>query len=468
MQSKNKKKSISFDQFKEEILNDYRVAFTSRECSIIGRREVLTGKASFGIFGDGKELPQIAMAKFFKKGDFRSGYYRDQTFMFSLDEVTPQQFFAGLYAHTDLKHDPMSAGRQMGSSFATHSLDENYDWKDLTKQFNSSADLAPTGSQMPRLLGLAQASKIYKNLKVTGSEKFTDNGNEIAWGTIGDASTSEGHFFESINAAGVMQIPMIVSVWDDNYGISVPSEYQTTKGDISEVLKGFKKEKNSNGFEIFKVKKIKGVVGFSMGAQQAFQWAVSYPDFVEKIVGIAGSAVEYPHGIVRLEGFISAIKADASFANGQYMSPPEVGLRAGGAHWASWGWSQEWYRLGLYEEMGLKDTDEVINWFEEFVLSWDANNLIALARTWQNNNIGNTPGFNGNYSEALGSIKADVLYMPSETDMYFHIDALTREANMIPGVKLRVIPPLWGHIAGAGFTSEDIEFMNNEIIEFYK
>ena len=254
MHSKSKKKSISFDQFKEEILNDYRVAFTSRECSIIGRREVLTGKASFGIFGDGKELPQIAMAKFFKKGDFRSGYYRDQTFMFSLDEVTPQQFFAGLYAHTDLKHDPMSAGRQMGSSFSTHSLDENYDWKDLTKQFNSSADLSPTASQMPRLLGLAQASKIYKKLKVTGSEKFTDNGNEIAWGTIGDASTSEGHFFESINAAGVMQIPMIVSVWDDNYGISVPSEYQTTKGDISEVLKGFKKEKNSNGFEIFKVK----------------------------------------------------------------------------------------------------------------------------------------------------------------------------------------------------------------------
>ncbi len=220
--------------------------------------------------------------------------------------------------------------------------------------------------------------------------------------------------------------------------------------------------------EIFKVKKIKGVVGFSMGAQQAFQWAVSYPDFVEKIVGIAGSAVEYPHGIVRLEGFISAIKADASFENGQYMSPPEVGLRAGGAHWASWGWSQEWYRQGLYKEMGLKDTDEGIDWFEEFGLTWDANNLIALARTWQNNNIGNTPGFNGNYSEALGSIKADVLYMPSETDMYFHIDALTREASMIPRVKLKVIPSLWGHVAGAGFSAEDIEFMNNEIIEFYK
>ena len=254
MQLKNNKKSISFEEFKDEILNDYRLAYTSRECSIIGRREVLTGKASFGIFGDGKELPQIAMAKFFRKGDFRSGYYRDQTFMFSLNEVTPTQFFAGLYAHTDLDHDPMSAGRQMGSSFSTHSLDEKYEWKDLTKQFNSSADLSPTGSQMPRLLGLAQASKIYKNVKISNSEKFSDNGNEIAWGTIGDASTSEGHFFESINAAGVMQIPMIISIWDDNYGISVSSEYQTTKGDISEVLKGFQKDKNSNGFEIFKVK----------------------------------------------------------------------------------------------------------------------------------------------------------------------------------------------------------------------
>ena len=254
MQSKNNKNSISFDQFKEEILEDYRVAFTSRECSIIGRREVLTGKASFGIFGDGKELPQIAMAKFFKKGDFRSGYYRDQTFMLSLNEVTPKQFFAGLYAHTDISYDPMSAGRQMGSSFSTHSLDLDYNWVNLNNQYNSSADLSPTGSQMPRLLGLAQASKIYKEIKISDSEKFTKNGNEIAWGTIGDAATSEGHFFESINAAGVMQIPMIISIWDDNYGISVPAEYQTTKGDISEVLKGFKRDKNSNGFEIFKVK----------------------------------------------------------------------------------------------------------------------------------------------------------------------------------------------------------------------
>ena len=254
MQSKNNKNSISFDQFKEEILEDYRVAFTSRECSIIGRREVLTGKASFGIFGDGKELPQIAMAKFFKKGDFRSGYYRDQTFMLSLNEVTPKQFFAGLYAHTDINYDPMSAGRQMGSSFSTHSLDVDYNWVNLNNQYNSSADLSPTGSQMPRLLGLAQASKIYKEVKISDSEKFTKNGNEIAWGTIGDAATSEGHFFESINAAGVMQIPMIISIWDDNYGISVPAEYQTTKGDISEVLKGFKRDKNSKGFEIFKVK----------------------------------------------------------------------------------------------------------------------------------------------------------------------------------------------------------------------
>ena len=254
MQLKNNKNSISFQEFKDEILDDYRTAFVSRECSIIGRREVLTGKASFGIFGDGKELPQIAMAKFFKKGDFRSGYYRDQTFMFSLGEVSPIQFFAGLYAHTDIKHDPMSAGRQMGSSFSTHSLDENYDWKDLTKQYNSSADLSPTGSQMPRLVGLAQASKVYKNITISNSEKFSNNGNEIAWGTIGDASTSEGLFFESINAAGVMQIPMVISIWDDNYGISVSSDFQTTKGDISEALKGFKKDKNSNGFEILKVK----------------------------------------------------------------------------------------------------------------------------------------------------------------------------------------------------------------------
>ena len=246
-------KNISIDEFKKEILRDYKIAYVSRECSIIGRKEVLTGKASFGIFGDGKELPQLAMAKYFKKGDFRSGYYRDQTFMFSINEVTPKQFFAGLYAHTDIDCDPMSAGRQMGSSFATHSLDANYNWNNLVNQYNSSADLSPTASQMPRLLGLAQASKIYKKVEIPGAEKFSNNGREIAWGTIGDAATSEGLFFETINAAGVMEIPIILSIWDDNYGISVSSKYQTTKGNISEVLKGFKKENNSNGFEIFSV-----------------------------------------------------------------------------------------------------------------------------------------------------------------------------------------------------------------------
>lgn len=248
------KKNISVDEFKKEILRDYKSAYVSRECSIIGRKEVLTGKASFGIFGDGKELPQLAMAKYFKKGDFRSGYYRDQTFMFSIDEVTPKQFFAGLYAHTDIEYDPMSAGRQMGSSFATHSLDSNYNWKNLVNQYNSSADLSPTASQMPRLLGLAQASRIYKNVEIPGAEKFSDNGNEIVWGTIGDAATSEGLFFETVNAAGVMEIPIILSIWDDNYGISVSSKYQTTKGNISEVLKGFKRDKKSNGFEIVSVK----------------------------------------------------------------------------------------------------------------------------------------------------------------------------------------------------------------------
>ena len=248
------KKNISVDEFKKEILRDYKLAYISRECSIIGRKEVLRGKASFGIFGDGKELPQLAMAKYFKKGDFRSGYYRDQTFMFSINEVTPKQFFAGLYAHTDIDQDPMSAGRQMGSSFATHSLDANYNWKNLVNQYNSSADLSPTASQMPRLLGLAQASRIYKNVDIPGAEKFSNKGSEIAWGTIGDAATSEGLFFETVNAAGVMEIPVILSIWDDNYGISVSSKYQTTKGNISEALKGFKRDNKSNGFEIFSVK----------------------------------------------------------------------------------------------------------------------------------------------------------------------------------------------------------------------
>ena len=248
------KEALTFEDFKIEVLNDYKIAVTSRECSLLGRREVLTGKAKFGIFGDGKEVPQLAMAKAFQNGDFRSGYYRDQTFMMAIGQLTIQQFFAGLYGHTDLNHDPMSAGRQMGGHFATHSLDENGNWNDLTKQKNSSADISPTAGQMPRLLGLAQASKIYRNVSVLSKKnKFSENGNEIAWGTIGNASTSEGLFFETINAAGVLQVPMVMSVWDDEYGISVHARYQTTKENISEILKGFQRDEHNNGYEIMTV-----------------------------------------------------------------------------------------------------------------------------------------------------------------------------------------------------------------------
>jgi pyruvate/2-oxoglutarate/acetoin dehydrogenase E1 component/TPP-dependent pyruvate/acetoin dehydrogenase alpha subunit len=246
--------AMTFEDFKIEVLNDYKIACISRECSLLGRREVLTGKAKFGIFGDGKEVPQLAMAKAFREGDFRSGYYRDQTFMMAIGHLTIQQFFAGLYGHTDIDHDPMSAGRQMGGHFATHSLDKNGNWNDLTKIKNSSADISPTAGQMPRLLGLAQASKIYRN--VDGLEQkttFSNKGNEVAWGTIGNASTSEGLFFETINAAGVLQVPMVMSVWDDEYGISVHAKHQTTKENISEILKGFQRDENNNGYEIITV-----------------------------------------------------------------------------------------------------------------------------------------------------------------------------------------------------------------------
>ncbi|TDW49119.1 pyruvate/2-oxoglutarate/acetoin dehydrogenase E1 component [Flavobacterium sp. 270] len=247
--------TLTFEDFKTEVLNDYRIAVTSRECSLLGRKEVLTGKAKFGIFGDGKEVPQLAMAKAFKNGDFRSGYYRDQTFMMAIGELNPKQFFAGLYGHTDLAFDPMSAGRQMGGHFVTHSLNEDGSWKDLTKQKNSSSDISPTAGQMPRLLGLAQASKIYRNVDgITIKDKFSVNGNEVAWGTIGNASTSEGLFFETINAAGVLQVPMVMSVWDDEYGISVHAKHQTTKENISEILKGYQRDMDSKGYEIFRVK----------------------------------------------------------------------------------------------------------------------------------------------------------------------------------------------------------------------
>ena len=255
MSETTSKTEITFEDFKQEVLNDYKIATISRECSLLGRKEVLTGKAKFGIFGDGKEVPQLAMAKAFQNGDFRSGYYRDQTFMMAIGELSIQQFFAGLYGHSDLAHDPMSAGRQMGGHFTTHSTDENGNWKNLTKQKNSSADISPTAGQMPRLLGLAQASKIYRNVR--GLEDFTNfsnQGNEVAWGTIGNASTSEGLFFETINAAGVLQVPMVISVWDDEYGISVHARHQTTKESISEIMKGFQRDENNKGYEILTVK----------------------------------------------------------------------------------------------------------------------------------------------------------------------------------------------------------------------
>ncbi len=246
---------LTFEDFKTEILNDYKIAITSRECSLLGRKEVLTGKAKFGIFGDGKEVPQLAMAKFFRDGDFRSGYYRDQTFMMAIGELSIQQLFAGLYGHTDIEQEPMSAGRQMGGHFVTHSLNDDGSWKNLAKQKNSSADISPTAAQMPRLLGLAQASKIYREVPgITNSANFSTNGNEIAWGTIGNASTTEGVFFETINAAGVLQVPMVLSVWDDEYGISVHAKHQTTKESISEILKGYQREVDTNGIEILKVK----------------------------------------------------------------------------------------------------------------------------------------------------------------------------------------------------------------------
>lgn len=242
----------------EEILEDYKLAVISREISYLGRKETLTGKAKFGIFGDGKEMPQIAMAKYFKNGDFRAGYYRDQTFMLAIRQVTIQQYFAQLYAHANIEHEPHSGGRQMNAHFSTRSLDENGEWKDLTKIKNTSPDMSPTAGQMARLLGLAQASKIYRNAEVLQdweeSKKFSNGGNEVAWGTIGDASTSEGVFWETINAAGVLQVPMVLSVWDDGYGISVPREYQTTKSSISKVLKGFQRTKKEEGWEILTVK----------------------------------------------------------------------------------------------------------------------------------------------------------------------------------------------------------------------
>jgi pyruvate/2-oxoglutarate/acetoin dehydrogenase E1 component/TPP-dependent pyruvate/acetoin dehydrogenase alpha subunit len=240
---------------KEEILKDFRTAMTSRHASLMGRKEVFMGKAKFGIFGDGKELAQIAMARAFQVGDFRAGYYRDQTFMMALGELSVQQYFAQLYAHVDVEAEPASGGRLMNGHFATRSLNPDGSWKDLTKSYNSAADISPTAAQMPKLLGLAYASKLFRGNKgLKAVPGFSNNGNEVAWGTIGNASTSEGMFFETINAAGVMQVPMVVSIWDDGYGISVPNEFHTTKGSISEALMGFQRTESEKGIEILRVK----------------------------------------------------------------------------------------------------------------------------------------------------------------------------------------------------------------------
>jgi pyruvate/2-oxoglutarate/acetoin dehydrogenase E1 component/TPP-dependent pyruvate/acetoin dehydrogenase alpha subunit len=246
---------LSFDSFRHEVLQDYRWVCISREVSLLSRKEVLTGKAKFGIFGDGKEVAQVAMAKFFDEGDFRAGYYRDQTFMFASGLATVDQFFSQLYADPDIKHDPFSAGRQMNSHFATPFVDGNGNWLDLVNRKNISSDISTTGGQMTRALGLAYASKSFRNIKTLQQfPELSNKGNEVCFCTIGDASTSEGQFWETMNAAAVLQVPLAVFVWDDGYGISVPKKFQTTKGSISEALKGFQKEKGTNGFNIYYLK----------------------------------------------------------------------------------------------------------------------------------------------------------------------------------------------------------------------
>lgn len=247
--------NLSFEKFRQEVLKDYKMVCESRETSLLSRKEVLTGKAKFGIFGDGKEVPQVAMAKFFQPGDFRSGYYRDQTWMFASGMATIEQFFAQLYSDPDIKNEPFSAGRQMNSHFATPFVDENGNWLDLAHKKNISSDMAPTSSQMPRALGLAFASKVFREVDALHElETLSDNGNEICFCTIGESATSEGQFWEVMNAAGVLQIPLAVFVWDDGYGISVPKKYQTTKSSISEAMGGLQKEEGTNGINIYKLK----------------------------------------------------------------------------------------------------------------------------------------------------------------------------------------------------------------------
>lgn len=254
MSSSSISSSISYTDFKAQVVNDYQIACLSREASILGRKEVLTGKAKFGIFGDGKEVAQIAMSRVFQQGDFRSGYYRDQTFMFASGMATVEQFFAQLYAIPDVEEDPFSGGRQMNAHFATRSLDEQGNWKELRAMKNTSSDTSPTASQMVRALGLALASKKYRDVPALNETPFSFSGNEVVFATIGDASTSEGVFWETVNAAGVLKVPLAFFVWDDGYGISVPRSYQTTKDNISEVLSGFQLDENGNGIRIYEVK----------------------------------------------------------------------------------------------------------------------------------------------------------------------------------------------------------------------
>src|SRR5260221_4140394 len=246
---------LSFDKFKREVLHDYYLICMSRETSLLGRKEVLTGKAKFGIFGDGKELPQVAMAKFSQPGDFRSGYYRDQTFMFATGLSTAEQIFAQLYADPDMEREPFSAGRQMNCHFATRMVNEKGEWLNLAELKNISSDIAPTAGQMPRALGLAFASKSFRHIEeLHAFSNLSNNGNEVCFTTIGDASTSEGQFWETINAAGVLQVPLVMFLWDDGYGISVPKKYQNTKESISEILSGFHKKPRTTGINIYAVK----------------------------------------------------------------------------------------------------------------------------------------------------------------------------------------------------------------------
>lgn len=323
---KNIEKPLSKDDIvftKEEVLSDYRIAHESRQASLIGRREVLTGKAKFGIFGDGKEIPQLAMAKVFQKGDWRSGYYRDQTFMLAAGMVSIEELFAQLYGDTDLKANPGNGGRLMNNHFATRTLDENGEWLNLSDLKNSSADTSPTASQMLRLVGLALASKHFRQDKNLAKYKnFSINGNEVAFGTIGDASTAEGHFFESINAAGVMQIPMAVSVWDDGWGISVPNKDQITKGNISEILKGFEKEEHTNGYYIYKVN------------------AWDYPELVRVYKeGIAKCRKEHVPVLFHVMGCTQPQGHSTSGSHERYKSPDQLEeeeQRDGLVHFREW------------------------------------------------------------------------------------------------------------------------------------